>query len=286
MEFKPSLPSLAKAVSEMSQSFFMYRRVTHFIALCVAAISMFFVEEPWLVYLLALLAMLIEIAAWFFRHWAEIHHRKSRRLTRLGLFNDAYGKLGESTEIANLQFSIEEKAHCRAAEIDKEWEQLGGFFTSDKPKDTVRLLEDLQESAFFSMHLFKKAAQHVFWGLGIFIISIFVGCLIAFFVFDGNVAFPRVITLLFIFVIADELGFAFAWHDASGNAGKVVDRLNVVLKTKDYSSQEVILAILNDYQVTTAVAPPIPKYVYNAHREGLNELWGEVKKDKELLVQE
>ncbi len=230
--------------------------------------------------------MLIEVLAWFFRHRAEVYHRKSRKLTRLGLFNDAYGKLGESTEMASLQFSIDEKTRCRAAEIDKELKKSGGYFASIEFKDVVRLLDDIQESAFFSKHLYEKAAQHIFWGLGLFIISIFVGCLIAFFVFDSNVAFPRVITLLFIFVIADELGFAFAWHEASGHVDKVVDRLNVILETKDYSSHEVNLAILNDYQVITAVAPPIPRYVYKSNHERLTKLWNEVKKDRNPLVKE
>jgi len=75
----------------------------------------------------------------------------------------------------------------------------------------------------------------------------------AFFVFfDGNVWFPRVITLLFVFVIADELSFGFAWSEAAKHSADIVSRLNTILETKDYS-QEVVLSILCDYQMGVAI---------------------------------
>ena len=278
MNFKPSLLAYAKALDERSFSYFFYRQILHILALCVAVVSTLLVIETYLVYTLATVAMFIEFLAWCFRYLGERNHRKSRKLNILGLFYDAFGKLSDNSIEVVDSLNVDSRIQKRAEQLDKEWEKSGGFFASNASVGVFRLLENLQESAFFSKHLCEKASQYIFWFLGI----LFTGILITFFVllFDGSVWFPRVITLLFVFVIADELSFGFAWWEAANHFADILKRLNVILKGNP-DCLEVILSILCDYQVAAVVAPPVPRYVYFLHRDKLNADWDKIKQDRE-----
>ena len=277
MTFKPSLPAYAKILNKRSLVYLFVRQILHIIALSVVVVSMLLpietVDTYWF-YILATIAMSIEFLAWWFRYLGERNHRRSSKLMRLGLLFDAFGKLSDnSIEIMN-SFDVSGRIRKRAEKLDKEWEKSNpNFFASEAPVGVVRLLENLQESAFFSNRLCDKASQYIFWILG----YIFINIIIAFFVFfDGNVWFPMVIVLLFVFVIADELSFAFAWREAAVHFDDIFNHLNVILKSEP-DCLEIILSILCDYQIATVIAPPVPRYVYFLHRDKLNKEWDKIK---------
>jgi len=164
MEFTPSLPAYAKALDEQSVFYFVCRQILHIVALIVAVVSTFLLEVTIWVYTLATIAMFIEFLAWYFRYLGERNHRQSRKLTRLGLLEDAFGKLSDKkTDVADYT-DVSDKIKKRAEQLDKVWENSGGhFFGSNASVGVVRLLENLQESAFFSKYLCKKSAEYIFW---------------------------------------------------------------------------------------------------------------------------
>jgi len=269
MQIKPSLPALAKAVSEVAQSYFRYRQITHLIALCVALLTLF--VASFLVYWLLVIAIIAEVLAWWFLYIGEHHHHLSRELTRVGLLSNVFDK--EPLDITDLLFSIDNKVQQNAIELDKIYK--GEYYdNSDTFDDVTKFLNHLRESAFWSKHLYNKAAQHTFKWLGFIALIVIV---ILFFVvpviFDeGATLVPKMTVFFLVFVISDELKTAFAWWKAGIRSDKVDKHLDKIIELKKYSQRDV-LALFGDYSVATAEAPPIPSYIFKMERDRLNHLW-------------
>jgi len=275
MQSKPSLPALAKAGSGVAQFYFNSRRAAHFTALGVALL-MLFVPNPF-VYGLAIIAVITEILAWWFRYRGEHYQRLSRELTRRALLFDAFGKLSESFELADLLHSFSEKLEQKAAQLDKEFYGEGKeYYTSDKSKGVDRLIESLQESAFWSKHLYHIAAIRTFWLL---ILLSFAVIFVVFFIvpvaYKGAIfVAPQIIVVFLAFVISDELSSAFAWWTAANRSEAVDRRLDKIMDLKA-PSREILLAVFGDYSVATAAVPPIPSHLYESERLRLNKLWAD-----------
>jgi hypothetical protein len=268
MQSKPSLPALAKAGSEIAQIYFNRRRVAYFGALFVALLMLLPIGV--FAYGLAVVAMITEILAWWFRNKGEHYHSLSRELMRRAMLFNAFGKSEESLDVTDLLNSFgEEKLTQKASLLDEKFHYPEEYYMGKK------LLDNLQESAFWSKHLFEIAARRTFWLLLlIFFAVIVVVLLIAPLVINQAVSLiPNIILVFLAFVIADELSTAFAWQEAVNRCDALDRRLEKILAKGNEPSQEVILAIFSDYAVATAAAPPIPKDIYEAERDHLNESW-------------
>jgi hypothetical protein len=138
-------------------------------------------------------------------------------------------------------------------------------------------LDNLQESAFWSKHLFEIVAKRTIWLLLLISFAVIVVVLlIAPLVINQAVSLiPNIILVFLAFVIADELSTAFAWREAANRCDAVDRRLEKILAEGNEPSQEVMLAIFSDYAVATAAAPPIPKDIYEAEWEHLNQSWND-----------
>jgi membrane protein implicated in regulation of membrane protease activity len=271
MSSKPSLPALAKAGSEVAQAYFERRRLAYFGALFVALLMLLPIGS--IVYGFAVIAMLLEILAWWLRYQGEHYHRVSRELTRRSLLLNSFNQSNEPLEITDLlsQFN-EQRLTQRALQLDKTYQ--GQYY------DTQNLLDNLQESAFWSKHLFKTIARQAT------LLLLFISSVIIFVVFfleplliNHDISLiPKIIVVFLAFVISDELSSAFAWREAA-NRCEAIDRRLEQLRSKPLAehSQEVILAVFSDYAVATATAPPIPTYAYHSQREHLNSLWEQRK---------
>ena len=145
----------------------------------------------------------------------------------------------------------EEKLTQKASRLDEKFHYPEFYYQSKK------LLDNLQESAFWSKHLFEIAAQRTIWLLVVISFAvIFIVFLIEPLVISQEVSlFPKIIVVFFAFVIADELSTAFAWREAVNRCDAVDRRLEKILAEVNEPSQEAILAIFSDYAVATAAAP-------------------------------
>jgi hypothetical protein len=268
MQSKPSLPALAKAGSEIAQFYFNSRRAAYFGALFVALLMLLPIGV--FAYGLAVVAMITEILAWWFRNKGEHYHRLSRELMRRAMLFNAFGKSDESLDVTDLLNSFGEKKLTQKAEqLDEKFHYPEFYYQSKK------LLDNIQESAFWSKHLFEIAAQRTIWLLVLISFAvIFIVFLIEPLVINQDISLiPKIIVVFLAFVIADELSTAFAWREATNRCDAVDRRLEKILAEVNEPSQEVILAIFSDYAVATAAAPPIPKHIYEAERNRLNESW-------------
>lgn len=271
---QPSLPAISKAGTTVALFYFNLRRVAHLSALGIA-LFMLFVPEPF-VYGFAVLAVITEISAWWFRYVGENYHRLSRELMRRAMLHDAFGQLNETLEVTDLLHDFEkEKLKQNAAQLDEKF-FYDGYYDSQKTPGIARLLEHLQQSAFWCKHLYKVAARRILWPLGI--ISLALAFLIFFIVpvaFNGDISLtPKIIVLFLAFVIADELSLALAWLMAAKRSETLDWRLENRIEPEK-PSQEFLLAVFADYSVLTTASPPIPNRIYESERDRLNRLWQE-----------
>jgi hypothetical protein len=270
MQSKPSLPALAKAGSEIAQIYFNRRRVAYFGALFVALLMLLPIGV--FAYGLAVAAMITEILAWWFRNKGEHYHSLSRELMRRAMLFNAFGKSEESLDVTDLLNSFgEEKLIQKASRLDEKFHYPEFYYQSKK------LLDNLQESAFWSKHLFEIVAKRTIWLLLLISFAvIFVVFLIEPLLVSQNVSLiPKIIVVFLAFVIADELSTAFAWREAANRCDAVDRRVEKILAAVNEPSQEVMLAIFSDYAVATAAAPPIPKDIYEAEWDHLEQSWND-----------
>jgi hypothetical protein len=229
-------------------------------------------------YGLAVAAMITEILAWWFRNKGEHYHRLSRELMRRAMLFNAFGKFDESLDVTDLLNSFGEKKLTQKAEqLDEKFRYPEDYYKppANPQSKEKTLLDNLQESAFWSKHLFEIAAQRTIWLLLLISFAvIFVVFLIEpLMIYQDVSLIPKIIVVFLAFVIADELSTAFAWREAVNRCDAVDRRVEKILAEGNEPSQEAILAIFSDYAVATAAAPPIPKHIYEAERDRLNESW-------------
>ena len=266
MQSKPSLQALSKAGSEIAQFYFNSRRAAYFGALFVALLMLLPIGV--FAYGLAVVAMITEILAWWFRNKGEHYHNLSRELMRRAMLFNAFGKSNEPLDVTDLLSSFGEKRLTQKAEqLDEKFKYPEFYYQSKE------LMDNLQESAFWSKHLFTIAAQRTIWLLVLISFAvIFLVFLVEPLVINQDVSLiPKIIVVFLAFVISDELSTAFAWREAANRCEAVDRRVEKILGEEP--SQEVILAIFSDYAVATAAAPPIPKRIYEEQWESLDKSW-------------
>lgn len=278
MQSKPTLPALAKAGSEIAQFYFNRRRMAYFGALLVALLMLLPIGV--FAYVLAVVAMITEILAWWFRNKGEHYHRLSRELMRRAMLLNAFGHSDESLDVTDLLNSFgEEKLKQKAEQLDDKFYQKPYY-------EGNRLLDNLQESAFWSKHLFAIAAQRTIWLLVLISFAvIFIVFLIEPLLINQDISLiPKIIVVFLAFVIADELSTAFAWREAANRCEAVDRRVEKILAEANEPSQEAILAIFSDYAVATAAAPPIPKRIYEEQWNHLDESWNDRMAARQTIV--
>ena len=80
----------------------------------------------------------------------------------------------------------------------------------------------------------------------------------------------------FIFSI-NVLRLVFDYHIFGREAGEIVNRCGVILKSHDVNERET-RDIMHDYQTARCMAPLIPTIIWKLHRDHLNEHWAEFHK--------
>jgi hypothetical protein len=180
---------------------------------------------------------------------------------------EGLGDKRESAQAVDLRAKVG-SGLVRAAELIDD----PNYYASVLPPGRQRLAQVLEESSFWSKHLYRAAATESFWISGGVIVALFVAALIAApFANAGTtlVVSRAAILLLGVLVSIDEVGTAMGWSSAAEAASCV----NAQLGKIDVEREPQLMTLLADYSVATATAAPIPQHVYERHKERLNELW-------------
>jgi hypothetical protein len=262
-----SLLALYRAEFEEAKKRFRYRYWAN-VGTLAAGLAVI-VSPPPLTYLLAVLGLLTQVAAWWLRYEGGRLQGIAEEARRRSILIGALGATQEPLDTTDLRQRFSHKAE---KESDK-YEDTD-YYASTEPPGPERFRDYLQESAFWSKHLYAAAARKSFIAVAVFLATVLVVALIALLLVSGSVA----VTVVRAFVVflgflpaSDELGRALAWRAAAIQADAVDRRLERL----DGLSTEPALAVFGDYSVATVTAPPIPTSVHDSEQVRLNQLWAE-----------
>lgn len=223
--------------------------------------------DPPVVFVLAVAAVVSEGAAWWLRFTGMGGHELAERGTRRARLIAGLGTDPDPTGTADLRATYGPKTRALAPA----WEDPD-YFASSEPPGQPRLCEMLQESAFWSSHLFRKSSDAIFitFAGAVLLIAVLI---LALFTADSGPAAEataRVATVLLATLIAaDLLGVALAQRSAAAMSSTVVARLD----SCDGSDPARLLIVYGDYVAATAATPPIPDRVWRTHRDALDAEW-------------
>ncbi|MET7826276.1 hypothetical protein ABZT23_16495 [Streptomyces sp. NPDC005386] len=270
-----SLKVIGLADSQLEKASYWYkwsRRLP--IATFALSTASIFISNPY-TYIPALLALGVQVYSWILRDKAGDFHSNGEEGRTHGLSLDALGSTEERLEL-NRWLSRVSSGPAQQATAPAS----ADYFASNSPIGMRRLCDHLQENAFWNMHQYRKTAAHyarilwIFAGLTIALI------LVAIPLASGD----RSLILARVLVAALASGAALtqfsevrSWKSAEGKSERLDTRLDSLTS---FSEEELrrdklgtILAVYGEYRVTTASAPPIPKWLYDREKEHLNDLW-------------
>ncbi len=236
----------------------------------IAAIVSLFVKVELLIYFTTLIALASTIAKWGFSYQAKSQKSMAERARRLILLFEALGYKISKREITDLQ-------SCFSASETKgqQWENAD-YFSSSLAPGYAKLASHLQESAFYSKHLYSISAKRIWYYFAVISVASLIGLFVLPSIKDQtwSIAIARFISVILMFLIAtDLLGRALGFSEASNSLSEIDYRIENV-KSSDFPEHDIIL-ILEDYNAAVQGAPLIPTSIYLRNMEKLNLLWAE-----------
>lgn len=260
-----SLQSLSSAVLDNAKIKAKYKIYLHLLTFICAALSIF-LNGYWL-YLLAVVALLSELIAWFLSLSIESKKSLGQEILRLNILKQAFGS-NMAADIAYLKSKVSQKEYSKAEEFEKR-----AYYATESEEPERRLVDIIQESCFWSQHLYQSCQASSIRT------SIFLSVLIVVLIItgptiigtDSNYSIPRLsILFLTFFPLWGSIESAVSYSSAAEKLRSIDQRLNNI--TYQQSS---ILLIFAEYNVITSKTPLIPQKVYNSEKDKLNELWRE-----------
>lgn len=219
-------------------------------------------------YMTTVLALIAIGFNWFFSWRSRRRHRLAERARRILLLMKGLGWRISGKEMADLlaSFSVSESE-------GRHWEDENYFDYIGEPSPKA-LAAIIQESTFFSKHLYSLSAKR-YWSYSVLFLSLFFIILLAIPSipsYQWSIIIVRLVcTALVCLVAIDIVGTAIAFSEAAHIVSGIDDRLaNIMLSG---SSESDVISVFGDYNATIQGAPLIPTGIYKQHRERLRRLW-------------
>jgi hypothetical protein len=260
-----SLQSLSSAVLDSAKIKSKYKIYLHILTFVCAALSIF-LNGYWL-YLLAVVALLSELSSWLLS--LSIGNKKSlgQEILRLNILKQAFGS-NMAPEISYLKSKVDRKEYAKANEFENQ-----EYYATAGEAPEKRLVDIIQESCFWSQHLYQSCQERSTKT------SIIISVLIVILIISGltiigndiSYSIPRLSLLFLTFIpLWGAIENAVSFSSSAEKLRSIDHKLNNI----SYE-QSSILAIFADYNVVTSKAPLIPQKVYDSEKNKLNELWSE-----------
>ena len=232
----------------------------------IIAVSTIFLNGKGL-YVACALMGISELSAWYVKFSSNVKKDLGQEILRTNMLKNAFGTQSHLS-IAYLTSRIPKKAWSEA----KKHENDEYYDNSNIHNGKENLVKILQESCFWSQHLYGICSKNSFIKVAVFIATIFfLGISFSVFI-DHDQAFsgPRIFILLVALLpLWNELDNAIICHFSSSKLRDVDQRLEKL----DIKNEAEIFALYADYNVVTAKAPLIPQKVYESEKDLLNRLW-------------
>lgn len=260
-----SLQSLSSAVLDSAKVKSKCKIYLHVITFACAALSIF-LHGYWL-YILAIAALLAELGSWLISLSIERKKSLGQEILRLNILQKAFGSK-MAVDTAYLKSKVNEKEYSKAESFERQ-----GYYATEEENPEKRLVDIIQESCFWSQHLYQSCHSRavifsVFLAILIIMLAITALTLVG---SDGNYSVPRLSLLFFTFFpLWISIGDAISFASASSKLRGIDQRLNNI-----GHEQSSILYIFAEYNVVTSKTPLIPQKIYMSEQKKLNRLWAE-----------
>lgn len=151
------------------------------------------------------------------------------------------------------------------------------YFASQAPKSIRRIMENLEESAWWTKHLSSKMATYSLLFVFIMLISSFFALVITLHSatnqpFERNVARAMVSVIAFLFTG----GMIKLWLDyrqLNRQANRTEDIACQLLDSAEEPNLVDAARVLNEYHIARASSPLIPDWVFKQSRSNLDDMW-------------
>jgi hypothetical protein len=260
-----SLQSLSSAVLDSAKRKTKHKNTLHFLTFFCAALSIF-LKGHWL-YVLATIALLSELYSWFMSLSIESKKSLGQEILRLNILQQAFGS-NMAVDIAYLKSKVSKKEYSKAEKFENQ-----AYYATENPEPEKRLVDIIQESCFWSQHLYQSCKSRAV------VFSIFIAVLIIFLAItgltlidtDSNYSIPRLSILFLTFVpLWSAIESAVSFSSAANKLKSIDQRLSNI----NYE-QSSILSIFAEYNVVTSNTPLISQKIYESEQDKLNDLWEE-----------
>ena len=150
------------------------------------------------------------------------------------------------------------------------------YFASSEPPGPIRLLQNLEESAWWTMHL-SRLMFRVAFGTLVAVIFLALFALYAMVAVHQHVIEGEVVAEIIVGVVS--LGIAvglvkrcFGVSELAERAEKTAEAAGRLLAQGNPSELEAVI-LLAEYQVARATSPLLPTILWSRKRDALNHLW-------------
>lgn len=262
-----NLQPLFGAILDESKRFSTLKLWAHFVTLFVA-VSSIYLDGKYL-FLACLVISVSEIIAWFLKYFANSTKELGQEVLRANMLKEAFGNKSKLS-IAYLTSKIPKSAF---KESEKHLNE-GYYVSSNIDKGKYRLSRILQESCFWSQHLYHKCAKiGLAKAVVLLLVVFFVGVSYSVFM-DNDELFsaPRIFILLVALVpLWDQIEDVITWFDSASRLKEIDQRMETI----DHDDDSEMFALYADYNVITSKASLIPQKIYEGEKNLLNTLWSE-----------
>jgi hypothetical protein len=239
-----------------------------------ASIASVLIPNPY-TYIPAVLALGAQLSSWSIRLRAGRQHSIGEDGRMRGLLLNAIGSPGERIELANWLSRIDPAILERAPKsVDT------SYFASNAPTGVRRLCEHVQENAFWGKSLYDIVAKRYTRLLCVLASVTLLALLVAipFSSYGENLILARILVIIVSFgAVLTQANEILSWREAKEKIEAVDRRLEILTMLSEgelrSSRIEGVFAVYGDYCFATAVAPPIPRWVYVRERDRINGLW-------------
>jgi hypothetical protein len=155
------------------------------------------------------------------------------------------------------------------------------YFASEEPPGTLRALENLQESAWWSKHLSERMRSYYLAGTCLLVGIAVLVLLISIQTIDDKQTLSslgRIVTSVLTLVFSLNLfRSVLGYHNFSVKAGQIEKSTENLLASQGVHESEVI-KLMSEYQLARASAPLLPTWLWNRMEDKLNATWKQYRR--------
>ena len=155
------------------------------------------------------------------------------------------------------------------------------YYASLAPTGWTRLIQMIEQSAFFSKALYRSSAMRVVTFVLILLVPVISGFLILVPQLDeaDSSQAVRLLLLLFVFVLTSGGVRTFLDHLSAASATEVIFQRASGAIARGVSEADV-LSILSDYNAAVEASPLMAPGAYKTNRDRLNRLWDDYERER------